>query len=280
MLWVPQSGPAWSILASSNPSVPTSVNDSVNFTIPANDTYSGWANLLPEGLSRAAYGFTLRAASTFLSGVDYRCLIDLGIDYTGGTNYQPWIPELFLCGYQNTESDPGIFYFPIRIPAGARIGIRGKSNHTANATVRFTFLCYRTPPYPWVHYLTTATPIQLGRTGYNGTVCAPGLRQWGNWVSVGTTPRRLSYLHFQVIPASETAVGTLNIYWEVAVGNATNKTVVAQYNTMDSPQEATVAPAHYRTGPVSIPAGAEIFVRGISSGTTSGNNNQVVIVGM
>lgn len=77
MLWVPQVGPTWSILASSNPANPAT-NDSVNWTIPANDTYSAWTGLITTPLPRPAYGFTLRSALTYIDTVNYRCLIDIG----------------------------------------------------------------------------------------------------------------------------------------------------------------------------------------------------------
>lgn len=134
------------------------------------------------------------------SGVNSSTLIDIMIDYAGGTSWEtdPLIPNLLggftsVCYTDYASSAAGItcwYDFPLWVPAGASLGARAQTAHTADITTgRVVLQAYggnRNPASWWCGQHVTAIGINTSLS--TGQLLSPALTpSFSSWANVGST---------------------------------------------------------------------------------------------
>ena len=175
---------------------------------PANGSKSAWQSLATSSvINTEIYAMLLWVHAHYNSGATRPLVIDLGIDPAGGTSYTVLLPDLIVGNADSVWTRGGhLFSFPIFIPAGASLGIRGQSNVTN--TYRIALCLYGKPSRP--EMVSAGTYFEtLGYTANGlGTALTPGVSgTWGDYVSLGTTTKDL--WNFQVAYYVNNAVRTI-----------------------------------------------------------------------
>ena len=250
---------------------------------PASGSKSAWQSLATSSvINTDIYSMLLRIHSHFTSGATRPLVIDVGIDLAGGTSYTVLIPDLIVGNAGNFYSRGGHrFSFPIHIPAGASLGIRGQSNVTSS--YRGALALYGKPTRP--EMVSVGTYFEaLGYTSAGlGTALTPGVSgTWGDYVSLGTTTKDL--WNFQVAYYVNNAVRSITaVTYELSYG--VGKVPIIERYMLGATNEEDGG-IYYRGiwGPELVnfvPAGSELFIRGYSSYSTfnTGNTAMMIAVG-
>jgi hypothetical protein len=250
---------------------------------PGNGSKGSWVVLAtPAQMEFGASGFHLWIHSGSTASASRPLAIDLGIDYAGGTSYTVVIPNM-IAGNAATVITAGgghRYFFPLTIPAGARVAIRGLSN--ATTAFRAGFKVYGK--------LVASETIPQGKyvrafghnTGSAGTVVTPGNGAFGSYVELGTTDRGLWWwqLAHQIDNATITAQYT---YLELSYGNASAKHTILekthQGDTSERIGDVTSQQNIWHEGYCSVPAGATLYARAWANGAPN-TGYQVMAIGV
>lgn len=219
-------------------------------------------------LTYTAFGFWLRisdnAVATPTTGKNFLC--DIGVDPAGGSSYTSIIDNI-VCGSAGPITAAGghVFFFPLTIRAGSTIAARIQGSHgTATASrvgIRLYGLGQRPEAFARGQYSETIGTI----TNSNGVSFTPGNAADGSWASLGTTAKKLWYwnIGYQIDNGTITAEYT---YIEIAVGDATNKVVIARRMHQGTTSEqigSIVHPSsHVFESFWPVPAGSTMYIRG------------------
>lgn len=119
-------------------------------------------------------------------------LLDIMIDYAGGTSWGSFIDDLIV-GYLQAETTGSAgttryFHFPLWIPAGASLGARGRTAHTiASANGRVIIQAFGGPSLKtqwWCGQKIESLGINAATS--KGTNVTPGVSgAYGSWTSIG-----------------------------------------------------------------------------------------------
>lgn len=251
-----------------------------NFTTPSTSSFgtsitgSGTANVkgsytqLLSALAEDAYMVYIRITDGNTNATGRDGTVDIGIDPAGGTSYSVLIPDLLASQAGASADGAHIYWFPVRIPAGATVAAR-TSQSVISATCRVSIAVRGKPSRPdLIPWGTTVTAFGVGASS-NGTSITPGTSGAdGTYVSLGTPskPHFFWQVGFGINNATTTALG-YNI--DLARGDGSNKHLIIS----DAQFIATTTERMWRLvndfNEGWAPAGAEstIYVRGSCSGT-------------
>lgn len=211
-------------------------------------------------------------------------MIDVGIDPAGGTSYTPILNNM-LVGYSPPGNSTTIggnreYFFPIRIPKGSSVAIRGQTRWgliSVRAQCTFYGNISRPEFMPVGQYSET-----LGaQTSLSyGTVFTPGNAADGTWVSLGTTTKNMWW--WQLMHQTDTTSITAEVtYIDLAFGDATNKRLI--YRDMHTGSTSGSAGLKIQTHLLwpkaycPVPAGSNIYVRGRCQNAPDAKYNAVVV---
>ncbi len=195
--------------------------------------------------------------------------LDVAIDPAGGTSFSgnEIIRDLLVA------SPAGIVFglesrwtFPLRIPAGASVGVRAASLNATTTAIRvFVNGRYQPTRHELVRVGSFCQTFGVGTPGtVAGVSFTPGTTADGAWVEVGTLDKHLFYFDFGVVVDDTTmTAGQLDI--DVAIGDATNKRLIipnGRIITTASEQLLKTVNGRYARG---VP-GDKIYARGQFSG--------------
>ncbi|MEJ2117695.1 MAG: hypothetical protein P8Y36_07255, partial [Alphaproteobacteria bacterium] len=219
------------------------------------------------------------------NGVNSSTLLDIMIDRAGGASWEtdPLIPNLTAgslggCYIEYTQYPAGItcwYNFPIWIPAGASLGVRGQTAHTSDITTGRVIIQAaggnRNPASWWCGQRVTAIGID---TSYSigeliPTAAAPS---WGAWTNVGSALASDAYaVQMMMQGEGDSSLSNSTIYTQIGVSNTQiGPNLVRATNTYES--GAVIMP-----GPIfcALPAGTQLQAR---ASRVSGSNDDVDVV--
>lgn len=267
----------------SNYSLPQSGGDSASVTTGASANVMGaWTDVFGGLVNEDSYGLYMRMFSGETAGTATPYLVDIGVDAAGGTSYSVLIPSLLGMGWGDlgfTAWRCGIYYFPIFIPKGARVGARGQTSASQRSFSIRARLAQKPSRPDLVRCGTFVDVIGAVPASSLGTNYTPGLNTWGAWTSLGNAPRE----GFWVAPSFCNDVGSMvnNVYGvDIAVGDTTAKRTLLpdiKCGHQNSPMTTWDMPIDQECF-AHIPAGTDFFVRGFDSNTPVANYNAVVHV--
>jgi hypothetical protein len=245
---------------------PAAANGTV--VTPGLNADGSWTQVVASA-GNDSYGVLINVNSNTASAASRNSVVDVGVDEAGGTSYVERIPDL-LCGGAAAYNSGGSgvwYYFPMLIPAGARIAARG--NSSVATAFRVGVVLMQKPSNPAMVRGGSFVDA-IGMTAGNiGTAFTPGTTAEGAWTLLGTTSNRLWWWQVGVqVPTTDTAWGAGIMHVDLAVGDATNKDIIIQ----DTPITFSTAEAVTNI-PVTVgvewdvPSGSNIYVRGQFSGT-------------
>jgi hypothetical protein len=248
---------------------------------PAAGSYGSWANLI-SAISADAFGILININSNYTSGAGRNTVVNIGIDYAGGTSYSVFIPDL-ICGSADSyvaggRSGNGVWYFfPIFIPAGASIGVQ--SNSTVATAHRVAAMLYQNPANP--SCIRKGSFVEaIGISGNQGTAITPGSTSEGSWTSIGTTSKRLWWWQIGVqVPSTDTSHNAGALHYDLAVGDATNKAIIILDLCVQVSASECISNRPLTAGVEwEVEAGSSIYVRAQTSGTAE--THQVGVYGL
>lgn len=235
---------------------------------PGNGSKGTYAQLASgANLTRDVWGVWLWISQGSTSTAARPIRLDLGLDPAGGTTYTAKIPDI-LCGASATYAlGMGyVYYFPLYIKAGTSVGVAAWGIETATLRVNAKF--YGMPTNPgvvragqWAE--TVGTPsgaggVSVTPSNSNGTM---------TWATLGTSVCRNWWWQLSV-QCNNGTITALAYRFDLAWGDATNKTMIQQYipywfgGTAESAQLLNA-----QQGFADVPAGATLYARGTCSGT-------------
>lgn len=234
--------------------------------------YGSWSQVISAAnMANDASWIRLIPLSAFGNNSNRAVLVEIGVDPAGGTSYTSLGAEMLTGGRGSTSGYNGDgFLLPVRIRAGSSVAVRSYSSPGYTWSPRVTV--YGVPSRPELvpvgsifRQIGTTTPPA-------GQSITPGSSgSYSSWVDLGATADRLWWWQLGVA-STATTLGTLQYYFELAFGDATNKHLLQrQYLVADTNERqcdisaANINLMNFRP----VPAGANIYVRATCSGTPS-----------
>lgn len=270
--------------------LPSTPGSSLGTTLTAGGsthTLGSWVELLSAAsMTQDIVGLYLNANTLAAAGATNRiAAMEIGIDPAGGTSYTTLIPGIVVGNAASNLVGTGIgrlFYFPIRIPAGASVAGRMQAG-VASTTISALVIGYGQSSNPTGFFVGQyAEAIGYQSAGSQGVNFVPGNGAWGSWVSVGTAVNPLRWLQFGM-GSTDTSMTAIYAHVEVAYGDTTNKHKVADisiaHTTGEVQGDSLMGNLIPGNAMCPVPAGAEFFVRGWSSAAVD-NNYSMSIVGI
>lgn len=234
-------------------------------TSSANGSWTSWATPADD-----VYGIWVNISGGATSGVAKNQTIDIGVDASGGTSYTVVLQD-FLCGYVQSSATTSVqygrqYYFPLRVNAGARIGIRARGSHTTAGTIAVwgRLMCQPSNPELVHSYARAETLGYTSNTLGTAFTTSSGSASPDSWTQLGTTGFNWKQCVL-TIQTNSAAYNGANVFFpEVAYGDGTNFTQVL-YDVFGGPIFNTEA-ASQPLWPTplcvcNIPAGQDIYIR-------------------
>ena len=264
-----------------NPTVP-GTSDGVSVSPGGSNVMGSWTDLMGGTVAEDSFGIWINVADGQQgSGTTGAKLMDIGIDYGGGTSYTVLIPYLGFSGEVNTGSTQwrgALFYFPVFMPKGSRLGARIQAKNSTPTTVTVKAKLAQKPSRPGlIRYGTYVDAIGADPTNSRGTVYVPGNSAWGSWVSLGTSLREAWFC----VPAfiNDVTSSTNNCGMaDFATGNTTSKlTLLPQfYYAHHGSDEVVTGPEPDEMGFHQLPAGSTFYVRAQEHGVPDSNYTAIL----
>jgi hypothetical protein len=233
---------------------------------PATGGYGSWAQLY-SSLEDTAYGLLICINSNAASSASRNTVLEVGYDPSGGTNYQTLIPEL-ICGNATNYLLGGVFYyFPLLIPAGSRVAVRGWS--TVTTAFRVYAQTLQRPLNP-AQLRKGAFVERLGASGRQGTSLSAGTTNEGSWTLLGTTSERLWWWQVGLqVSSSDTSHNNAAYHVDLAVGDESTKDlIITDLQFLTTTAEASNNPPLSAGVEFPCPAGSSIYARAWCSTST------------
>jgi hypothetical protein len=203
------------------------------------------------------------------AATDSSSLMDVVIDPAGGTAWDTTNPKIPLlpAGWLQTESNTSTtgrhWTFPIWIPAGAAIGVRGQTTKATPGTPKVCMWAAgdsRDPSY-WCGTRVDAIGANAADSG-GAAVDVDDLGVWGVWTNIGAvTARVYGFLHpsFQSQASSPTSANSNSIQIELGIGG---EPISHRYQFNTSASEWQFIHRPFGGIECSIPAGVQLQGRG------------------
>lgn len=248
----------WSVSDSGTPSI----------TPGSSNAKGSWTDLFGTTVAEDTYGIWVAFFSSTGSGNDI--LADIGVDVSGGTSYAVLIPNLiasYATGFFTNGTNPygHTYYFPLFIPAGARVGCRMQTSLGTAIACRVRSRLMQKPSHPEllkVGSFVDAVGVNTGTS--RGTVIAAGARVVGSWGSLGTVPRDAFYFEKG---CAMVATSADNHFVDFAVGNP-QRTLIPRMKlgTGVGIVATEWIPSRWRYA--TLPAGESLYARCFSADST------------
>ena len=267
MLWVPPTGYRRLVTNYGTPS--TTPGDSIADPATAN-TKSSWSSLgtLTADAHLLRFGFYDYHATSS----NNRCLVDIGVDTSGGTSYSVVIANL-LAGYA-AVTDVGArgYQFPLYVPSGSQIGWRMQGART-NDTIRVLFDALGAEGTPdWVATTVDSYGPDTANSGAVNVDCGNSGAD-GTWTEItSATARDHLGLITALQPRGGATITGLGYNFDIATGGAGSEALLIA----DCEVALTTTSEAIATFPrgqmfwTDIPSGTRLSMRGSCSGSTEG----------
>lgn len=273
------SGPSWAHYSDNLTLGANHIDAGVAVTAAANNTKGSIVTVMSALSHDVEY---LRIATRSFSGsaVNSATLIDIMIDYAGGTSWEtdPFIPNL-LAGFTSSSSvdyetnASGISHWydlPLWVPAGASLGARAQTAWTSDVTGGVVIQACggnRNPASWWCGQRVTALGIDTANS-IGEMIPTASTPSFGAWTSVGSalaTDARAVQAMMQ--SEGDTSAQNTTLYAQIGTGSTQIGPNLVKATTMYE------SGAWISTGPifVDIPSGTQLQAR--CSRSAGANNN-------
>ncbi len=192
-----------------------------------NATNGAYAQLISgANLTYDCYAIEINVNNIGINTVARDALATLGIDESGGTSYTGIVDLLVgnAAPYNGGNAGGGgmAFWFPLRIPAGTSIGMRGSVN-SSNLTAFNAFCrCYCRPTRP-VRYGRYIEQFGIDTANSTGVAVTAGTSSEGTYTAIGSAVARPLWF-FEFGFGNNDGTDSSNTYdVDIAVGDAGTK---------------------------------------------------------
>lgn len=233
----------------------------------ASNAEGGWTQIASgANIAEDCYWLYIQIHSGSTSAATKNHLLDIGIDYAGGTSYTAFLENLQV-GASPSLAQAGAreFIFPIFIPAGTSVAVRIQGSNATAGTVRVVARFYGRPSNPEMVPRGAFAQTFGTVTNSNGQSFTPGNAADGAWVDLGAVTEPLWW--FQMgYGVDNTTITAEYTYIEVAWGDASNKHTM--FKVMHGGTTAETAGLAAQTQMLQcaaynpVPAGVNIYIRG------------------
>lgn len=216
-------------------------NNSGKILVPGNNTFGSWVQLVAGGANTAdTYMLTLTVHGVMVAGRNRQALVDIGIDRAGGSSYTVVIPEVNVARIERSSpyvSNGLTIPFPLKIPSGASIAIRGYVN---DATVgQFYASCMLSGmPERRVRLTYGEKCVVIGSvpSESRGTYVDPGSNTGhtvagitGTYVALGSAITTDLHSFIMQIGRDGTNTAKIVVSGDLAYGDASNKCLLLEH---------------------------------------------------
>ncbi len=274
-LIIPQ-GPSWGQCTDNLPATPADTAFGTNVVAGANNA-DGTAVSLIAAITHDVEMLVILATGYQASTVNSSTLLDILIDPAGGTtwNTDPLIPDLMIGFTGAIDLDaiaygnpPTTYYFPIWIPAGASIGARARTAHSANLSngrvVVYAMGGNSNPASWWCGQ--TVTAIGITAASSRGEMHTPGASgAFSTWTNFGSTlPLDTGAIQWGVQGEADISNVTKVYHFEFGVGSTRVGPRICK-----SIESSEIGRLLINPGPVfhKFSAGTQLMVRGTTNTT-------------
>lgn len=223
-----------------------------------------------------AYGITVE--SLINNGASRQTLfasLEVG---TGGAGSETLLIENMNPGNVRTgdRAEPAFSnYFPLYIPAGTRIAVRGAMSNATSATIYYRITLNRITSHPFNSWFgRTVTAYGSDRTNLKATVSltpggSPTPDTWGSWTEItASTTRRHKALILQIYPGSlATPPDYLGMSYQLAIGGSGSEHIISHvYRHTQNPEVGWfpyLRPIQETVIYKDIPAGSRLSARAL-----------------
>jgi hypothetical protein len=253
-----------------------------SFTVGVSGAEGTPVALLAAPLTHDVHFVVLRFAGGNISTNDYDAIADILWDPAGGTSWSELIPSLLYGFTPSLSTTIGFtlrYFFPLFIPAGANLAVRGKkTTATAGTTDRCLIELFGHPNIPGRWWCgQKVVPFGITEGSAHGARITTGTGgAFGSWTNVGAvTPARLGAIQMGVGPSDSAALANGH-FWEVGYNSTKLPGSPTWYNTNNT-SEAGKRDFGF---PVwcDIPPGVQLQVRGKVGG--SSEDHDVALYGV
>lgn len=196
-----------------------------SFVPGASNVKGSWTSILTgTDVARDVFGLLINFNSVAVSAQRKSCLVDIGVDPSGGTSYTILIADLEAgsAGPYNIGNGGKWYYFPIWIKAGSRVGCRGQVNNATAGTVRVGMTIYGSPrDKSTVRVGTRVETLGVDYAISGGVNIGYGTTSEGTFVSLGTLTRNAWYFQ-QGFGIDNSLITALVWHTDLGIGNGTN----------------------------------------------------------
>lgn len=188
-------------------------------------------------------------------------IMDVGIDYAGGTSYTVFIADLL-----ESCSEMVAYRFPVFIPAGATLACRASVNNATVGTVTAYIRLWQKPTRPEnIRYGYVVDSFGVTAATSSGTAVTPGNGSEGAWVSLGSLSH--DYFFWEAgLGVNDSTMNQRRAYLDVAYGDATNKVLLVSDLIAETFSTEMIMKSAAGIGAIA-PSGTTLYVRAMLSGT-------------
>lgn len=243
---------------------------------PGTTSKGSWTQAIASA-STDVFGIFIYIYSNGTAASSRNTVLDIGIGPSGSEIVI--VPDL-ICGNASTiQTGFGVgYFFPLFIPAGSRVSVRGQSTVTNSFFVLLNFPLLPTSP----ESQKTAQYIETyGITGRTGENLTPGSTTISDWVLVGTTTKPVWHWELGIqVQAADATHNAATYFLDVAVGDSSNKTIVINsWFFVTTTAEQHMKPPIVTMNGKKTPAGTNVYLRGWSSAAADTCNVAVYAAG-
>lgn len=272
--------PPWGFAhrASNHETVVGSSNPGTVFITGASNA-DGTAVSVLSALSFDAELIVIGCAGMHSPGVDTNALVDILVDPAGGTSWASLIDDLVFGFSSDISSITGImtrFYaFPLWIPSGSTIGVRGRTAASSNRTnSRVVIAAYGGPSRPDMWWCgQKVESLGINAASSKGTTVTPGSSgAYGSWTNVGaTTGGRYGAVQLG-INGSDNNMNANWSTWQIGVASGSLACTPVGFYWGDAATESLYQANQHFPFNCDIPEGTQLQVRGACQGTAEDYN--------
>ena len=202
----------------------------VSFSLGASNTMGSYAQFLdgstdwPAGFGDG-YGILISVSTVAVSTNANNALVTIGIDLSGGTTYTDWISNLLVSQVGITTLGICEYYFPIRVPNGASLAIKGQSSNASPiATSYMHSKIYGKPTHPeLIRAGSFVETFGADTANSAGTSVTCGTGSDGTYVQLGSALSRKIWGWEYGVGTTSAALTAHRYHTDIAVGDASNK---------------------------------------------------------
>lgn len=251
---------------------------------PGNNTYDSYTEVMPAAsVTDDAHAILININSVSVSTAARDCIVTIGIDPAGGSNYVAFIEHL-LCSdagaYVTAQCGAGgvYYYFPVRVPSGSSLAAKASVNNATVGTVRVAITLYRASRPESVYVGSFVQTFGAVEASSCGTSVTPGTTSPGDWVSVGTVTTPIRAWEVGMGVNDDTTTVNVHHLW-VGVGDASNKKEVIKAHpiVMNSAESLGKGHAH---APGFGAAGDTVYVRNQVGPSASDSSISMIAYGV